>query len=291
MVQETLAPLFVQSQPEPHTNSGKEPQQALQHRYILLNDYAVKPEPKQLKRCNDVLRLLSLTDNLSNISTVFRVLDETFFNGRVSKVASAVGIWSKTPYTAEVGGYSFPVANGLVIRLPTWDGKTSTLREDLNILFREMAFIDFYVINTCRCEDCLGSTSGKADEFVEYLTRLDKLANLNLESFPKQWNIREDSDFDALKMALEKVNEAKKVEQTTQTPEDPIAVGHATCVEQLEEATLSLKAMASLLVEERDRADCFEKLYMGMLESTTIVESPRRRNSLPCNAVEFACSR
>ena len=284
-VQETLAPLFGQSQSSTHSEQAKEPQQKLQHRNISLANYFVKPEPKQLKRCNDVLRSHLLNDNLNNIPGVFQALDQTFFNGRVGKVATAVGIWSTTPYIAGIGDYSFLEANGVVIRLPKWDGKTSTLLDDVNILFREIAYIDFYMLNTCRCEDCRGSNSGKAEEFIEYLTRLDKLVNLNLETFPKEWKVREDNDFDVLKMTLEKANEAKKVE------EDAVAVDYARCVEQLEEVTLTAEAMNALMIEQRDRADCYERLYVGVLESTKIVDPPRRRNSLPCNALKFACSR
>ena len=278
MVQATLRPLFAQSQPNTHAKPEKEPQQKIQHRHVSLADFYITPGPKQFKRCNDVIRSLSLTDNLGSVPQVFQALDETFFNGRVGKVASAVGVRSKTPYTAGVGGYSFHEAGGLVIRLPTWNGKSITLREDLNILFREMAFIDFYMINTCRCEDCLCSNSVKVSEFVEYLTRLDKLANLKLEGFQKQWNIREDNDFDISKKPVEKATPARKLEQATQTLEDPVALDWERCVEQLEEATQDLEASAKLVEDLRQRADYFEKLYRGVLESMETVNLPERRN-------------
>ena len=280
LVQATLMPLFAQSQPDTHSKPGKEPQQKIQHRDVSLADYYITPGPKQFKRCNDILRSLSPTDNLGNVPQVFQALDETFFNGRVGKIASAVGVRSKTPYTAGVGGYSFREAGGLVIRLPTWNGKSTTLREDLNILFREMATVDFYMINTCRCEDCLFSSSVKVCEFVEYLTRLDKLANLNLEGFQKQWSIREDNDFDMLKKSVEKANQAGKLEQATQTLEDPVALDYERCVEDLEEATKTSEALASLVIDLRQQADYFERLYRGVLNSMETEESPERRKSL-----------
>ena len=280
MVQATLKPLFAQSQLNTHAKPEQELQQKIQHRDMSLADFYITPRPKQFKRCNDVIRSLSPTDNLGSVPQVFRALDETFFNGRVGKVASAVGVRSKTPYTAGVGGYSFHEAGGLIIRLPTWNGKSTTLREDLNILFREMAFIDFYMINTCRCEDCLCSNSVKVCEFVEYLTRLDKLANLKLEGFQKQWNIREDNDFDILKKSVEQSNQARKLEQATQTLEDPVALEYERCVEQLEKATQTSEELAELVDNLRQRADDFEKLYKRELKSTETVDSPKRRKSL-----------
>ena len=279
-VQTTLMPLFAQSQSSSHAKPAKESQQKIQHRDVSLGDYYIIPGPKQFKRCNDIIRSLSLTDNLGSVPQVFQALDETFFNGRVGKVASAVGVRSKTPYTAGIGGYSFREAGGLVIRLPTWNGKSTTLREDLNILFREMAHVDFYMINTCRCEDCLCSNSEKVCEFLEYLTRLDKLANINLEGFQKQWNIREDNDFDMSKKSVEKDNQTRKLEQATQTLEDPVALDYERCVEQLEDATQTSEVLASLVDDLRQRADYFEKLYRGVLESLETVDLPDRRKSL-----------
>ena len=282
VVQETLKPLFVQSQPTTHSTSVEKPQRKIQHKDVSLGDYYITPGPKQFKRCNDIIRSLSLTDNVGCVPQVFQALDETFFNGRVSQVASAVGVRSRTPYTAGVGGYTFrDDAEGLVIRLPTWKGKTTTLREDLNILFREMAFVDFYMINTCRCEDCCLSSNGlKACEFVEYLTRLDKLANLHLEGFQRQWNIREDSDFDTARESLEKANQARKLEQATQTPEDPVALDYVRCVEQVEAAIQTSEALVSRVIELRHRADYFETLYRRVLESGGTVELSERRKSM-----------
>lgn len=285
MVQYTLAPLFVPSQPTTRAKPGNEPPKKLQHREVSIAEYCTTPEPRQFKRCNDILRSLSLTDNLGSIPQIFQALDETFFNGRVSKVANAVGVRSKSPYTAGVGGYIFRDAGDLVIRLPTWTGKTTTLHHDLNILFREMAFIDFYMINTCRCDDCLCSNSGKVREFVEYLTRLDKLANLHLEGFQKQWNIREDDDFEMMKRSTEEADRARKVERATQTPEhhiaaDYVAADYARCVEQLEEATQTSEALASLVDVLRERAEYFEEMYRGVLECTRVVEEPQRCRSL-----------
>ena len=280
LVHAALMPVFAQLQPTAHSKSEKEPQQKIQHKEVSLADYCITPGPKQFKRCNDIIRSLSSTDNLGSIPRVFQALDEAFFNGRVGKVASAVGVRSKTPYTAGVGGYSFRDSEGLVIRLPTWDGKTTTLRDDLNILFREMASIDFYVVNTCRCEDCLRSNSVKVCEFVEYLTRLDKLANLHLEGFQKQWNIREDSDFEISKKAMEKADQVRKMEQAAQTLEDPVAIEYERCIERLKEATQTSEALASLVAELEHQADYFEKLYMGVLKSTEIVEKLGRRKSV-----------
>ena len=272
-------PLFLQSHPDTHIKTEREPQKKVQHRDVSLADYYNTPGPRQFKRCNDIIRSLSLTDNLGNISQVFQALDETFFDGRVGKLARAVGVRSKTPYTAGVGGYLFREAEGLVIRLPTWDGKTTTLREDVNILFREMAFVDFYMINTCRCEDCLRSESSKACEFIEYLTRLDKLANLNLEGFRKQWNIKEDNDFEWLKRSMEKANQARELERATQIPEDTVAVDYERCVENLEEATRTSEALVSLVDELKDRAEYFEKLYRAVLKDTVVEDIPQRRKS------------
>ena len=236
-------------------------------------DYHVIPGPKQFKRCNDIIRSLAPTDTLGCIPQVFQALDDAFFNGRVGKVATAVGVRSETPYAAGVGGYSFrdgDAAGRLVIRLPTWDGKSASLLEDLNILFREMAFLDFYVVNSCGCEDCLSSSSSccsnngvrRVYEFVEYLTRLDKLANLNLEGFEKQWNVREADDFDVAKeFLLEKAGQEGKVEQASQDCADYIR--------QLEEATN----------ESIERAKFLEKLYRGVLENSTI-KDPNRRKSM-----------
>ena len=280
LVHATLMPVFAQSQPTAHSKSEKEPQKKIQHKEVSLADYCITPGPKQFKRCNDIIRSLSSTDNLGSIPRVFQALDEAFFNGRVGKVASAVGVRSKTPYTAGVGGYSFRDNDGLVIRLPTWDGKTTTLRDDLNILFREMASIDFYMVNTCQCEDCLCSNSMKVCEFVEYLTRLDKLANLHLEGFQKQWNIREDSDFDLSKKAVEKADQARKVEQATQSLEDPVAIEYERCVERLKEATQTSKELALLVAKLEDQADYFEKMYRGVLKSTEMVEPLVRRKSV-----------
>lgn len=270
VVQCTRIPIFAPSALNKHANREMEKpqQQRIQHRDVsMMADYHVVPGPKQFKRCNDIIRSLAPTDNLGCIPQVFQALDEAFFNGRVGKVASAVGVRSRTPYTAGVGGYSFRDgdAGRLVIRLPTWDGKSASLLEDLNILFREMAFLDFYLINSCRCDDCLSSSSSscsnngvKVYEFVEYLTRLDKLANLNLEGFEKQWSVREVDDFDVAKeYLLEKASQAGKVEQTS--PDC------ASYIRQLEEAT--------------ERAKFLEKLYRGALENTTI-EQPNRRKSM-----------
>ena len=271
IVQQTLTPLFAQTHSDAHSKQGKEPDQKLQHRPVSLADYHISPEPEQLKRCNDIIRSLSLTNDLGGVPKAFQALDETFFNGRVGKIASAVGVRSKTPYSAGVGAYTFHDANGLVIRLPTWDGKTSTLRDDLNILFREMAFLDFYLINTCRCENCLGSNSVNVCEFVEYLTRLDKLANLHLERFKEQWNIREDNDYNTVKESLEKADQARRMEPATQTLGDPVAVEFTRCVEKVEETSQTSEDLFAVVtaLQERagyfeDRADYFEKLYTGV---------------------------
>lgn len=284
-VQETLTPLFKQMHSDTHSKQGEEPKQKLQHKIVSLADYHISPEPKHFKRCNDIIRSLLLNDDLGSVPKIFQALDETFFNGRVGQLASAIGVVSKTPYIAGVGGYSFRDAKGLVIHLPTWEGKTSTLRDDLNILFREMAFLDFYVINTCRCEDCQGSNSVNVCEFVEYLTRLDKLANLNLERFQKQWNIGEDNDFDMAKESVEKVNQARKMEPATQRLGDPVAVeySYARGVEKPEDASQTLvEALFALVadLEDRgdyfeDRGDYFEELYMGLLECTKTAELPQ----------------
>ena len=271
IVQQSFTPLFPQTRSDTHSKQGKDPNQNLQHKLVSLADYHISPEPKQLKRCNDVIRSFSLGDDLGSVPQVFQALDETFFNGRVGQIASAVGVRSKTPYSAEVGAYTFHDANGLVIRLPTWEGKTSTLRDDLNILFREMASLDFYAINTCRCEDCLGSNSVNVCEFVEYLTRLDKLANINLERFEKQWDIREDNDYKMVKESLEKADQARRMEPATQTLGDPVSDEFTRCVEETSQTSEDLFAVIRALEE---RGDYFERLYYGVLESTKTVDLP-----------------
>ena len=302
MVKATGRALFAQSQSDTYSKQEEEPQPEIQHRDVSIADFHIAPGPKQLKRCNNILRALSSTDNLGVIPQVFKALDETFFNGRVGKVARAVGVRSKTSYTAGVGGYSFREAGRFVIRLPTWNGKTSTLRDDLNILFREMAYLDFYEINACQCEECLCSYGDKVYEFVEYLTRLDKLANLHLEGFQKQWNIREDDD---IKWISKISNQDREREQATRTSEDTVPVDYVRYVEELEEDVEQLEGNVEQLEENVeqlgegveqlkegytrcvekleeavDRAKHFEKLYWGVLASTTVVEAPQRRKSI-----------
>ena len=281
-VQQTLMLRFTQPQLHTHSTQGKEPQPKIQHRDVSIADYHIAPGPKQLKRCNYMLRALSPTDNLGSIPQVFQALDETFFNGRVGKVARAVGVRNKTEYTEGVGGYSFREGGRLVIRIPTWEGKTSTLRDDLNILFREMTYLDFYEINACQCEECPCSDRLKIyAQFVEYLTRLDKLANLHLEGFQKQWNIRENDDFDVISRLF--VDKASQ-EKATQTSEAWAEIAFLRdqvdgLTDQVDDLTDQVDGLTCQVDDLRDQVNQCESPCRGVLASTAVVEAPQRRKS------------
>ena len=181
-------PLAAQTEAKSISQPEKETVQIIQHREVALPEQYTPPTPASMERCNRELRSLSPKDNICDILRIFKLLDTAFFDGRVGKVARVTRTKSKTSEMVAVGGRLRRETKGIVIRLPSHEDKGNS-QGLVTILLREMAFIDFYEINTCQCEDCRCSNGLKLYEFVECLTRLDGIVNFYFKTFESRWEI------------------------------------------------------------------------------------------------------
>ena len=205
-------PTATQAEAEGNSQLVKKTVQIIQHREVVLPDYYTPPMSASLKRCSAELRSLSPKDSICDILRIFKLLDNAFFDGRVGKVARVTRTKSKTSETVAAGGRWRRDAKGIVIRLPSHED-TQNSQDLVTILLREMAYLDFYEINTCHCEDCRSSNGLKVSEFVEYLTRLDGVVNFCFKTFESRWEIMTPHESSLLKKVVATLHDTTSIQQ------------------------------------------------------------------------------